>query len=385
MTKPPRTKLVLGARSWTFASDCVDAALTQQGGHLGPVRFHTARGIVEPFAVAPWGTEKINLDLAPVLQKLRGDFFCAPFGGNERTWRGKKYPVHGATASNPWKFVSYRKTKKSTEFTASLRDRISSGEVTKTIELRSGETNVYCRHQLKKFSGAMSVGHHAMLSFPNEAGPGQILLSPWHQGRVAPRQFETPERGGYSSLKTDAAFSRLDRVPLVGAERSFADLTCYPAREGFEDLVMVSSRRPAQLAWTTVTFSKPGWLWFAIKDPRTLASTILWHSNGGRHYPPWNGRHRGVLGLEEVTSYFHYGLADSTEPNPLSKVGIPTSLPCRPDRVLTVNYITGVVALPRGFDRLQSVRLEKTCLIAKAKSGAVTRHPVDLSFFNSPP
>jgi hypothetical protein len=340
---------------------------------------------VEPFAVAPWSTEKIDPGIAPVLRMLRGDFFCAPFGGNERVWRGKKYPVHGATATGPWKFVSFRKTPKSTEFTASLQDRITSGKVTKTIELRSAETDLYCRHQLKGFSGAMNVGHHAMLSFPREAGPGQVLLSPWHQGRVAPRQFEAPERGGYSSLQAGAAFTRLDRVPLAGAGRSFADLTCYPARPGFEDLVMVSSRRPGQLAWTTVTFSKPGWLWFAIKDPRTLASTILWHSNGGRHYPPWNGRHRGVLGLEEVTSYFHYGLADSAEPNPLSKTGIPTSLPCHPNRILTINYIMGVVALPRGFDRLQSVRLGENYLLAKARSGAVARHPLDLSFFNSPP
>ncbi|MSU46464.1 MAG: hypothetical protein EXS42_04925 [Lacunisphaera sp.] len=55
-------------------------------------------------------------------------------------------------------------------------------------------------------------------------------------------------------------------------------------------------------------------VWFALKDPRVLASTVLWYSSGGRH--------RGVLGLEDVASYFHIGLAGSAAPNPASRRSI---------------------------------------------------------------
>ncbi len=383
MASAPRLRTIAGAPSWTFASDRVEASLTCHGGHLAPVRFRTARGVVQPFAIAPWSGEQLPPGTAPVLHQLRGDFFCAPFGGSVRQWRGERHPAHGETATKRWEFVAHNTTPSSVEFVARLRTKIRAGEVIKRISLRRGETNLYCRHELHDFTGPLSLGHHAMLAFPEKNGPGQIHLSPWHEGRVCPRPFETPEMGGYSALKTGARFHRLSRVPL--ADGGMADLSQYPARAGFDDLVMVSSRaRASRLAWITVTFPKAGWLWFTIKDPRTLASTILWHSNGGRHYPPWNGRHRRVLGLEEVTSYFHFGLAESAAPNPLSKAGIPTVLRLRRDRVTTISTIMGVVALPRRFDRLKSLRLGGNHLVALAESGAVAHHPIDLSFFQSP-
>ncbi len=377
----PRLQTIAGASSWTFASDCIEASLTRDGGHLAPVRFRTARGIVQPFAIAPWGEEKPVAGTDSVLKTLRGDFFCAPFGGGEKTWRGERHPAHGETATRPWKFAALNSTSAGVEFVARMQTRVRTGTVTKRILLRHGETNLYCRHELKGFSGPMNLGHHAMLAFPEVNGPGQIMLSPWKEGHVCPHPFESPATSGYSSLKTGASFRSLRRVPL--ASGGTTDLTRYPAREGFDDLVMVSSRaQPAQLAWTTVTFPAAGWLWFSIKDPRTLASTVFWHSNGGRHYPPWNGRHRRVLGLEEVTSYFHLGLAESASPNPLSKAGVPTVLSLRRDRMTAVNCIMGIISLPPGFDRLQSFRLKDDHLVARSKSGLHVRHPVDLSFFS---
>jgi len=379
----PRLLPFAGAPSWTFASDTVEASLTRDGGHLAPVRFRTSRGIIQPLAIAPWGGEKLPPGADRVLHDLRGDFFCAPFGGSPKTYRGEKHPAHGETATARWTHPSLVTTPVGVEFTTRLRTRVRSGEITKRIALRHGETNLYSTHELSGYSGPMNLGHHAMLAFPEENGPGQILLSSWREGRVSPRPFETPALGGYSSLRIGAPFRRLDRVPL--ATGGFADLSCYPAREGFEDIVMVSSRaRPGQLAWTTVTFPQAGYLWFSIKDPRTLASTVLWHSNGGRHYAPWSGRHRRVLGLEEVTSYFHLGLAESAAPNPLSAAGIPTVLQLNAKRPTLIKNIMGVVALPTGFDRLKSIRLAHNHLIARSDSGLTVRHPVDLSFFQTP-
>ena len=379
--KEPQIRQVMGAPSWSFACDRVEAHLTRDGGHLAPLRFHTDRGVVEPMAVAPWGDERLAADTDPVLRHLRGDFFCAPFGGNAEPWRGRKIPAHGETATGRWEFAGLEGTGDGVEFRARMRTRLIPGLVTKAISLRRGETNVYCRHTLEGFSGNLCAGHHAMLSFSADRGPGHISLSPWREGRVCPVPLEAPEVGGYSALRTGAAFRSLARVPLAAG--GHADLSTYPAREGFEDLVMVSSRGRGPMAWTAVCFPKARYLWFALKDPAVLASTVLWHSNGGRHYPPWSGRHRRVLGLEEVTSYFHYGQAQSAAPNPLSARGVATVLRLRPDRPTTVNYIMGVVPLPAGFERARAIRPVAGGVLITSTSGSELRHPVDVGFLGT--
>jgi hypothetical protein len=319
----------------------------------------------------------------PVLRHLRGDFFCAPFGVNTRPFRGRHYPLHGEISTRRWRCLSLRRNAGTVELVTELQMRASPGEVRKLVHLRPGETNLYIRHTLTGFSGAMCLGHHTMLAFPTGQTPGQIALSPWHQGRVSRADFEDPARGGYTALRPGAGFDNLRRVPL--ANGGWADLTTYPAREGFEDLVMVSSQPDRSVAWASVIYPDQGYLWFALKDPRVLASTVLWLSNGGRHYPPWSGRHRRVLGVEDVTSYFDYGLAESARSNPLSRAGIPTVLNLSPSRPLVINYIMGVVPLPRGFDRVRTVSIRKDGLVFKARSGHAVRHPVELAFLDYSP
>ena len=173
-------------------------------------------------------------------------------------------------------------------------------------------------------------------------------------GRSCRRTFEFPEQGGYSWLKVGAEFTSLEQVPTLDGRT--ADLTRYPARRGFEDLVILVSDAEQPFAWTAVTFPKEGYVWFALKDPRVLRETVFWISNGGRHYPPWSGRHVNVMGLEEVCSYFHFGLAESAKSNPLSAKGIPTRITLDARKPLVVPYVTGVAMVPRGFDGVASIR-----------------------------
>lgn len=374
----PPVRTIEGAPSWSFNSDRVRAHVTRDGGHLGPITFLTPKGPVRPMAVAPWAREVLPPGSDLVLRPLRGDFFCAPFGGNAAPWRGKQLPAHGEVATGRWTSARVTSTADGAQFSAKMRTRLIPGLVTKMISLRREETNVYVRHVLEGFSGPLCLGHHAMLSFPKDKGPGHISLSPWREGRVCPEPFEAPEKGGYFALRTGAPFRSLRRVPLLAG--GAADLSVYPAREGFEDLVMVSSIAGQKLGWTAVCFPKAGYLWFALKDPRTLASTVLWHSNGGRHYPPWNGRHRQVLGLEEVTAYFHLGQVPSASSNPLSRKGVPTVLNLRPDHALAINYVMGVAALPRKFDHIASIRAADGGILLTAASGAQIHHRVTLGF-----
>ena len=375
---------IQGQLSWRFASDKVEAWLTEMGGHLGPIAFTLKGKQIQPYSIAPWAEEKESAQLVPILRALRGDFFCAPFGGNDTPWRGEKHLPHGDPANLSWHLESIAETAGRTCLHASMKTQARPGRVDKRIFLRRGETVVYAQHTLEGLAGPMNLGHHAMLRFPDEPGSGVISTSPFLYGQTFPGQFEKPENRGYSCLKPSAEFTSLEAVPMV--DGNTADLTRYPARRGYEDLVMMASDPNQPFGWTAVTFPKQRYVWFALKDPQILRETVFWITNGGRHYAPWNGRHINVMGLEEVTTYFPFGLAESAKPNPVSKKGYPTVLQLSAKKPLVVPYIMAMAAVPAGFDRVknivaaedgQSVRLE-------ACSGKSASLPLDVRFLKAP-
>jgi hypothetical protein len=315
-----------------------------------------------------------------VLKVLRGDFFCMPFGGNTTVFRGEKHPVHGETANARWRFESLQKQDGKTRLHLSLKTKIRPGRVDKQILLADGQNNVYSRHVVSGASGPMCLGHHATLKFPDAPGSGVISTSRIVFGQVLPVAFELPEQGGYSFLKTGASFQSLDKVPALNGET--ADLTRFPARRGFEDLVMVVNDAAESLAWTAVVFAKERYVWFGLKDPRVLRNTVLWLSNGGRHYPPWNGRHINVMGLEEVAANFHLGLAESVARNLISEAGHPTCVTLDPAHPLVISYIMGTAKIPAGFDRVASIQPGPNSgeIILESASGQQARAKVDLEF-----
>jgi hypothetical protein len=370
-----------GQPSWRFASDRVSAAITRQGGHLAPVSFRLPHATVEPYSIAPWTTERADRKLIPVLRSLRGDFFCAPFGGNDGAYRGERHPAHGEAATARWKLESLTRTRVATELHLSMRTHVRAGRIDKMVRLRAGETALYCRHVLSCMSGKMNLGHHAMLKFPDAPGSGLISTSPISFAQVVPRVVEQPEQRGYSRLQPGAIFSRLTRVPEVGG--GTADLSRYPARRGFEDIAMIVHEATPRFAWTAVTFPQQRYVWFALKDPRVLRSTVFWLSNGGRHYSPWNGRHVNVMGLEDVTSYFDYGLAESARPNSINRRGITTCLQLRAETPLVVNYIMAVAAIPAGWGRVKTITSDAVGAVLRSDWGRTVRVPLDVDFLYS--
>ena len=269
-----------GLPSWRVAGDRVEAFLCQTGCQLGPVRFDLGGRSVFPFYVAPWHAHEV--EGPPVIQALRGDFFCMPFGANETAYGDEQHPLHGETANEVWTEVGPGEYE--------LATSIRKSKVRRSIGLRDGEANLYVRNTVSGLSGPMCLGNHAMLDFKSS---GLLSTSPFQFGQVFPGQFEDPAKGGYSSLARGERFHRLEIVPMENG--SIADLSRYPDREGFEDLVMLVGTTDSDFAWNAVVFPEEGYLWFCLKNPRVLQHTILWHSNGGRHYAPWNGRHRNVL------------------------------------------------------------------------------------------
>jgi hypothetical protein len=370
-----KPEMSLGREAWKLSSTHVQAWVTCQGGHLGPVRFRLGTRTVEPLAVAPWVGETFTPPLPPLMRVMGGDFFCMPFGGNATPYGEEIHPAHGETAQSDWELVKSN-NRDHLEWILPIQAR--PGRVVKKIWLRDGQTSVYQRHEIHGMSGPMNLGHHAILQFPHEEGSGRISTSGFSLGQVYPGVFENPALGGYSTLKPGAVFDSLGKVPL--ATGGTTDLASYPARRGFTDLVMLVSLQAEPFAWTAVTLAKEGYVWFALKNPQVLRQTVLWLSNGGRHYPPWNGRHISTMGIEEVTSYFHEGLAESVRPNSLNQQGIPTFLTLQPDQPTIVDYIMAVVEIPAGFDEVKSIEPGGPGVVLTSLSGKKAETALNLDF-----
>jgi hypothetical protein len=342
---------VAGQESFLLSTRSVELAVTVVGGHLAPVTFFpgSARPVL-PYAIAPWAEEPIPTGTPPVLATLRGDFFCSAFGANEEPVRDQRLPLHGETANDRWEWLEGGECGAGAWMRLGMDLPLQGGRCEATTALLVEHSVIYQRHDFSGLTGRINPGHHATLSLPDTFWAGRLSFSRIRFAHTSPEPLESVSTRGASALAPNVEIKDVTSVRC--ADGSVADLTRYPDRRGFEDIAIVCADPKVPLAWSAVTVPQKGYLWFAMRNPTQLASTLLWFSNGGRRYPPWNGRHLNVLGIEDMTGFFHIGLATSCRPNLLNEHGVPTALEPGPEGRLSVPYIQGVARIPPDFDCL---------------------------------
>ena len=354
----PNTRTIHSQPSFVVSTPQVELAVTELGGHMAPVTFfRSSAKPVRPYHVSPWQDEKPSAMPAPVLNALRGDFFCMPFGGNSDLLAGEKHPPHGEIVGEKWKYVGTTKSADVTTLTMSIETRVRRGEVTKELSLVADQNVVYSKHIINGFTGNVPLGHHATLAMPDKEGSVRLASSAFRLGMTYPGIFSDPKQREYQSLLPGARWTTLAKVPVAWKGDPDADLTRLPARQGHADLVQVVNEpweKTNGPAWMTATFTDAGYLWFSLKNADVLNSTVFWIENRGRHGHPWNGRNN-CLGLEDVTSFFADGLKASTSDNILNKEGVATSVKLEGTKPTIVYYIQGVVKIPDGFEMVKSL------------------------------
>lgn len=369
-----------GQKSWRVVSDCVEAFVTERGGMLAPVTFDRQNRRIQPYSIAPWHSEALDETVPGWHRVFRGDFFCLPFGLNNTVYRGEEHGVHGEIASEPWTFEGIEQGNGRTTLHLSFTTKVRPGRIDKFLSLVDGQNAVYCRHVISGMEGAMPMGHHAMLQLPEEEGSALISMSPKAYWQVFPETDLHPGESSYSALKAGARFESLQRVPAASGE--FVDASRFPARPGNDDVMLSINRQGGPFAWSAASIPQWNYVWFALKDAAVLCSTLMWLSNGGHRLYPWNGRHRHRIALEEMTGNFHYGLAESAEPNALSAMGFTTAHSLSADSAFTVNYIMAVAPTSRGFGRVKSIEPgpgRRTVILTSA-SGQTVEQGLDPDF-----
>jgi hypothetical protein len=244
--------------------------------------------IIRPMHRVPWANETIPSGLPAHLDRMEGDFFCAPFGDG-----GGAAPVlHGWPANGDWRVIDDQSGDR--HLTAVLMRDVQGARLTKRLRVEDGHPFLYQTHVFEGGEGVLSAGNHAMVSLPHG---GLISMSP-KSAFETPSTAPEPDGGrGRSALAYPGTTTDAEMFPTN--DGGTADLTRYPFRPRHEDFVVATEAAASTLGWTAIARLGTGSLFLSLRDHVLLPMTMLWHSDGGRDYAPWLGRHRACLGVEE--------------------------------------------------------------------------------------
>lgn len=315
---------------------------------------------VAPLHRAPWvGTDEVMPpDAAPLMATLGGDFFCSPFSGSE-----EGSPLHGWPANTPWHVVR----EDAEVLRAVLARPVFGATLVKEVSVAAGHPFVYQRHVYVGGQGRVSFANHANVSL---TGGGIIRTSAKAMWETPPTPQESDPAMGRSALVYPAQSPDPMRFPT---QDGTVDLTRYPWNPRHEDFVIGIEARGTSLGWTAVTRLGKGDLYLSLRNPRQVPMTMLWHSNGGRDYAPWSGRHFGCLGVEEGAA--DHMLALSSE----ADLAGPGALTLTPDGIADVRHVIGAIAWP-SEEPVAEVRLDGDRIEITGEGGARRRVPFRAGF-----
>ena len=336
-------------------------------GNLRALFFEFGGRRLEPLHTAPWVDDPDIIEddtLLPVERRLSGDFFCAPFGASDV----EAAPAHGWPANSRWDVAGQTDG----EATLQLARQVMGARITKTLRLAEDGPLLYQVHRIEGGTGELTVAHHPMVRM---AGTARFSCSP----KLAVLTPDTLLESGRNRLAGSSRSETLSAVP--GSDGAPIDLTMLPIADAHEDFVTLVEGPGSPLGWSVVLRHAEDDIVFVLKDPGVLPVTMLWHSNGGRDYRPWNGRHRGVLGIEDGCAAGAEGHAAALLPNPVSREGVATALVLAPDRTHRIAHVIGAVPRPPFWQCVDTIAVGAGTLTLTGDTGESLELTFDTDFF----
>lgn len=315
---------------------------------------------IAPLHRAPWvgSDEAMPEDAAPLMSRLGGDFFCAPFAQDDGG-----SGLHGWPPNSVWQVLLANKG----VLRAVLEKTVREATLLKEFTIHDGHPFVYQRHIFVGGTGRLTVSNHANVSVKTGAA---IRTSPKKWWETPAEQQESDPERGRSQLVSPA---RSEDPMFFPGLNGPVDLTTYPWGPRHEDFVVGIEAEGHALGWVAVSRPVEGDLFLSLRNPRETPMSMLWHSNGGRDYAPWSGRHFGCLGVEEGAAAQMLGR--STE----ADLTGPGSLTLDPVGTTDVRHVIGAIAWPSG-EPVADLRLDGDGIQVAGEGGASRRVPFDNAF-----
>lgn len=311
---------------------------------------------------APWRDEAAVQDdpaIPMVNKRLAGDFLCMPFGKDDV----EGDPPHGHPANAPWDVIRADVAEAHLRLSVPVRGAV----VDKVVRI-TGPV-LYQTHRVSGGQGAVSFAHHPMARM---AEGGRLSFSPKRAALTDPvPQYAGRNLWALNQVQPD--------LILPCEDGSDWDLRIYPAGHAVEDFCLLVEARGAPVGWTVLMRNAEDDMLVVLKDARVMPVTMLWVSNGGRDFSPWNGRHTGVLGIEDGCAAGATGLAAALAENRLTAMGLPTALTLGGEHLIR----HAMISLPRppGWAEVRDVTIAKGQVTLTEAGGATVSVPFDAGFF----
>jgi hypothetical protein len=341
----------------SIAAKSIRIDFAPKGGVLQRLEVSDEGAAVAPLHHAPWSPDEVPADAPPHQAWLAGDFLAAPFGPGPKG-------LHGLPANGDWRVMPSNPS----TLRAVLEGEVQGATVVKELSLQDDHPFVYQRHLFIGGDGSLPAANHAMVSVPNGA---RLSFSRKRWWETLAEPLETTR--GRSCL----AYPRRaeDAAEFPTADGNTVNLNQYPWGEAHEDFVAGVEDPASRLGWAAVVRPSEGDLFLSLRNPAQLPMTMLWHSNGGRDYAPWNGRHTGCLGVEEGAALPVLGLSSKETPDPLTAASQPGLLRLDPQGTTEMRHILGAIRWPTG-QSVAGVMLDGEILTVTGDWGAERKLPI---------
>ena len=298
---------------------------------------------IKPLHEAGWlndKSEEFNM-LPGILQNLKGEFPCVPFGINSsveeltQDWKPsyseKPYIVnepHGYSSNKKWKLMDLQSHK--AEFKIDYPEKDFVNFLKRTIEVDDDEPyKINCSLEISvKEDCDLPIGLHPMLRIPQDTNKVKILTGNFKFGLNYPGLVLKDKTLGAIGKE----FNRLENVE--GFSGNIIDLSSPPFKGNYEDLFQLCGVDGNVTVENYEENYKLDFQW----DPLHFSSVLMWVSNNGRTEYPWNSNHI-TMGFEPITSAFGLSTHISTNSkNPIAKRNIPTSIKLFKNKPLKTEY-----------------------------------------------
>ncbi|MBZ9994333.1 hypothetical protein [Mesorhizobium sp. BH1-1-4] len=315
-----------------------------KGGMLAGVKLNVGGQDVAPFYEAPWIAPGIKAD-PPILENLRSEFPCVPFGADypqesvTEEWKpslrrsdadaqldATDFLLHGYCTVADWRLV--HRDEESVEIEVEYPETSAIRRLARKVSAdRNGPHLTFSLTIETRRPVVRPIGLHPNFALPQLSGAFRIKPGAFKFGIV---HAAGPEPGVSRALP-GAIFEDLASVPLsAGGTAAFDQLPFAHDTEEIVELCGIDGRVEL-IDETRAVLYRLSW------DPGDFNSLLLWMSNRGRAYAPWNGKNLCV-GVEPLTGAFDLGTRASLASNPINRRGVATTVELDPASPRTVEY-----------------------------------------------